>query len=293
MNDLILVGAVAFSHDDQMIATKSSVGDGAVQLWKPDGTLVRLPHNGQQVQLISSTNQRRYIPVVASNANDQIVALDVEGSLVLSLKTKDGAKPIFISAVAFHPTKKILALATDNRVVFLSLAENRLLSSLQGQRDAAIAAIAFSSNGKMLAGASTIDKMNKGIIQLWNLADGTAKTLQGDMTKEQQAVAIAPDGQMVAASGWYGTTLFKSDGTWHKQLEGHSAVNAIAFSHDGKLLATASNDKTVKLWKNDGTLRNTLVGHNDVVWGVSFSPDDRIIASASNDNTVKLWQNYF
>lgn len=285
--------AVAVSHDDQMIATHS-LDNGAVQLWKPDGTLVPLPHNGRQVQLISSTNQRIYIPVVASSANDQIVALDVEGRLVLLFKTKDGAKHMFISAVAFHPTKKILALAARNRVVFLSLAENRLLSSLQGQRDAAIAAIGFSSNGKMLAAASTIVKINEkqkktGIIQLWNLADGTAKTLQGDMNNLQQAVAIAPDGQMVAASGWYGTALFKSDGTWHKQLEGHSPVNAIAFSHDGKLLATASVDKTVKLWKKDGTLFNTLVGHSDAVWGVSFRPDDRIIASASNDNTVKLW----
>jgi uncharacterized protein YjbI with pentapeptide repeats len=73
---------------------------------------------------------------------------------------------------------------------------------------------------------------------------------------------------------------------------GHNGrVNCVVFSPDGRLLASASDDNTVKLWQVEGgRLIDTLEGHSDTVWGVSFSPDSRLLASASSDNTVKLWQ---
>ncbi|MCB8763780.1 nSTAND1 domain-containing NTPase [Planktothrix agardhii] len=66
-------------------------------------------------------------------------------------------------------------------------------------------------------------------------------------------------------------------------------VNGVAFSPDGSLIASVSDDRTVKLWNSDGKLLNTLEGHTDQVWGVSFSPDGQMIASASVDRTVRLW----
>ncbi|NEQ15021.1 MAG: hypothetical protein F6K44_14775, partial [Moorea sp. SIO3E2] len=58
---------------------------------------------------------------------------------------------------------------------------------------------------------------------------------------------------------------------------------------DGQTLASASWDKTVKLWNHQGKDLHTLTGHSDWVNSVVFSPDGQTLASASADNTVILW----
>jgi WD40 repeat protein len=67
-------------------------------------------------------------------------------------------------------------------------------------------------------------------------------------------------------------------------------VLQVAWNPDHKMLASASADKTIRLWKVDGTLLKTLSGHQDWVWSVAWSPDGQMLASASHDKTIKLWK---
>ncbi len=73
-------------------------------------------------------------------------------------------------------------------------------------------------------------------------------------------------------------------------LQGHSdSINSVAFSPDGKYLASGSLDDTVKLWSVESHKEiTTLQGHDNIVFSVAFSPDGKYLASSSEDKTVKL-----
>jgi WD40 repeat protein len=146
--------------------------------------------------------------------------------------------------------------------------------------------LAISPDGKLLTSRardfSGLDSTKK----LWSLPDGALmKTLKEKFTSD----AIGSDGKL-KVSVIYKTIELLRNGEL-KTLEGHKAsVYSVAIHPDGKLLASGSQDKTVKLWSlPDGALMKTLEGHEGAVRSVAFSPDGKLLASGSGDGTVKLW----
>jgi WD40 repeat protein len=171
--------------------------------------------------------------------------------------------------------------------------------------------LSISPDGQMLASASA-----DGGVKLWNIKEmklikdfrDPKLPLEKAHKFEVQDVSFSPDFQfqriVSVGSDGLGKIWNINDGTLFQSLKGHQAqINAVAFSHDGNLIATASSDQTIILWKLDRkkekfdkfqTLQG-YEGHKDWVWDVTFSTPEKIknyqmiIASAGRDDTVKLW----
>lgn len=112
------------------------------------------------------------------------------------------------------------------------------------------------------------------------------------------SVTFSPQGDRLVA-GTAGGDIWVYEalkGTPLLTYHGHSdGVWAVAFSPDGRLLASSSDDQTICLWNTDTRGRNesrpsaVLRDHTDRVRAVTFSPDGGLLASGSDDRTVRLW----
>src|SRR5947208_2107336 len=76
-----------------------------------------------------------------------------------------------------------------------------------------------------------------------------------------------------------------------RSLRGHKGrIGRIAWSPDGRMLASGSEDTTIRLWNPEtGECMQTFEGHKGAVWSVAFHPTGQTLASGSQDRTVKLW----
>lgn len=173
----------------------------------------------------------------------------------------------------------------------------QMISGIQEQNrfeghQGSVLAVSVSPDGQRIASASS-DKT----VKIWS-KEGT---LIADLVHPTtvKSVRYSPDGKIIATTTANITipdqnrvSLWTENGTplEHKPMQHREIVNSVSFSPNGQLLVTASNDKTLKLWKLDGTLLKIFRGHRDRVFDAEFSPDGQMIASASKDGTVKLWR---
>lgn len=162
------------------------------------------------------------------------------------------------------------------------------------QHQGKVNSIAISSDGQTLASGS-----DDRTVSLWNLKTGKHDFTFFGQRAEVLAVAISPKVKLLVAGGFDNKIT-----SWHLDTKvllcpflylnypySHSGcISCLTFSADGKILASASGDQTIRLWGRDtGELKRTLNAHSDMVLSVAISPDGQTIASASADQTIRLW----
>lgn len=208
------------------------------------------------------------------------------GPLLVPARTDlEGHRGLILDLQVSGDGKRAITGSEDSTAIVWDLASGNQLAQLQGHREG-VSSVALSADGLQAVTASW-----DGQLKVWNLADKTeiqtAKSPKGGIT------CVDLRGRSIAFGTVGGEVeIHELKGARTARPRGHDkAVEALRFSPDGQLLATASAGGEIVLWDPlTGTpAAARLKGHQKSVRALAFSPDSRRLYSAGLDGGVKVW----
>ncbi|KAH6888553.1 hypothetical protein B0T10DRAFT_573325 [Thelonectria olida] len=198
---------------------------------------------------------------------------------------------VYASALVFSPTnslvRKLFEREEPDWITLKPNVEadwNNCIQTLEGH-SGTVNSVAFSPNDERLASGS-IDET----VKIWDVASGQC-TQSLHIGIPVATVAFSVDGQLLAVGERNGEIGLRepTSGSCVKRLSGHEGdLEAVVFSPDGSFLASASSDRTIKIW-HLGTAKCTQTIQGYKAGTISFSRDGRQFASALSDGTFGVW----
>ncbi|MBL1108772.1 helix-turn-helix domain-containing protein [Streptomyces sp. 5-8] len=189
----------------------------------------------------------------------------------------DLASLLAVQAYRISPT----AEATSSLYAAAALPVRQRLTGDAGP----VEAVAFSPDGRTVAAGGS-----DGTILRWDTGTGTARTPLRTRARGVRTIAYGKAGHLLVA-GHTGGTLRLSNPTRRKvwTVTDHAETGPVAFSPDGRTVAVASSDGTVRLRHvATGALRATLLGFTDTATMIAYSPDGRLLAAGGSDGVIRV-----
>ncbi|KAK3326978.1 WD40-repeat-containing domain protein [Cercophora scortea] len=313
------VNSATFSPDSSLVATAAV--DQMVRLWdisKRDTEVLRIKLDGHQGPI----NSVRFSPngkCVVSGSDDMTIKIwDINTGTEFMTLNGHTRK---VMAVTFSADASLIVSGSEDGTVRVwDAISGAQLHVLRGHTSG-INAVVFSPNGRLLASGSFDDEVHLWDTKTWatlgELDEFDAETDNSSDTSavpQQPLIYLAVPGDKIGGQKY--SLLEKEEALdsismpdsfdsrmWESvqlsqppisvaptKSRGHfSKVTCAVFSPSGGILASGSQDTTIKLWRRDGVEQRKLTGHSDSITHMAFSPDGQTLASASADHTVKLW----
>jgi WD40 repeat protein len=281
---VLAVGLLAYlTGDTAATATVLKLdGNGRRVAWSPDGkTLVAVTINE---------------PLIYGKRGSAVKVWDIEQGKMRALLAEATGKGLAFGQVVFSPDGKTIALVEQNTLGLWDANTLDVRQTLAGGRQ--LACVAFSPDGKLVAAG---DPSNR-IVHLWNAETGSLERTLDTGKAQPWSLAFSPDGKILVIGGQTGSlpqtvAISGQVQLWDAQtwmltqvLKQENYVNTVAFSANGKLLASGGGGDLVLLWNaQTGELLRSLRGLRSGTRGVTFSPDSQLIAAGGRDGTVHVW----
>ena len=238
---------------------------------------------GYQVYSIDISSDENYLAAgglfEADRENNYVELYDLR-SMGTSPKKISGFK-YDIGNIHFTPDNKGF-YARDNAGLSIKYSDLNTVNEVIKPAEK-INSIELSPNGNRLAGVSA-----SGNLYVWDVRNNyQMSTIRVGNGVVLDAVAFSPDGSQIVV-GTANGVVYVYTGSTRTTLSGHtSSVGQIKFSHTGEFMATASKDKSIRVWYvKDPTKQPIVIKENDWVWTMAFTPnDDQLMAGMHSERS--------